>query len=76
MTKEENFELLQQAIEACTEEGTDRQAVVVLIDNDTQKVRIYGLNVEGEDVPQLLVDVAEEIFDKTAMAAVRRSFDA
>ena len=68
MNKEQAYEALQRAIHSCTEEDTDRTAVVVLIDNRADTVRVYGLNVDAEDVPQLLVDVAQEVYEKAAQA--------
>lgn len=68
MNKEQAYEALQRAIHSCTEEDTDRTAVVVLIDNRADTVRVYGLNVDAEEVPQLLVDVAQEVYEKAAQA--------
>ena len=68
MNKEQAYEALQRALHSCTEEDSDRTAVVVLIDNRADTVRVYGLNVDAEDVPQLLVDVAQEVYEKAAQA--------
>lgn len=68
MTKEEAYERLQHAIASCTEEGTERLAVVVLIDNIADTVKVYGLNVDADEVPQLLVDVAQEVYEKAVQA--------
>jgi hypothetical protein len=76
MNKEQAYEALQRALHSCTEEGTDRTAVVVLIDNRADTVRVYGLNVDAEEVPQLLVDVAQEVYEKAAQAyADKRIFN-
>jgi hypothetical protein len=66
--KEEAYNALQRALHSCTEEDSDRVAVVVLIDNKADTVRVYGLNIDAEEVPQMLVDVAQEVYDKAAMA--------
>ena len=68
MNKEQAYESLQRALHSCTEEDSDRTAVVVLIDNRADTVRVYGLNVDAEEVPQLLVDVAQEVYEKAAQA--------
>ena len=65
-SKQEQYEKLHKALHACTEEGTERLAVVVLIDNHADTVKVYGLNVEPEDVPQLLVDTAQELYERAA----------
>lgn len=75
MTKEENYEIMQKALHSCTEEGTNRIAVVVMIDNDTHSVKVYGLNIEGTDVPQLLVDIAEEVYDKNTDLILNRTLN-
>lgn len=75
MTKEENYEIMQKALHSCTEEGTERIAVVVMLDNKTQSVKVYGLNIDGADVPQMLVDVAEEIYDKHVELAMNRTLN-
>lgn len=75
MTKEENYEAMRAALHSCTEEGTERVAVVVMIDNKTQAVKVYGLNIEGADVPQMLVDIAEEVYDKNAHQLMNRTFN-
>jgi hypothetical protein len=66
--KEEAYNALQKALSSCTEEDSDRVAVVVLIDNKADTVRVYGLNIEAGEVPQMLVDVAQEVYEKAAMA--------
>ena len=75
MTKEENYKKMQQVLHYCTEEGTHRIAVVVMIDTDTAAVKVYGLNVDGEDIPQMLVDIAEEIYDRQSDVAMNRSLN-
>jgi hypothetical protein len=64
MTKEENYEIMQKALHSCTEEGAERVAVVVMVDNKTKSVKVYGLNVDGSDVPQFLMNVAEEMYEQ------------
>jgi hypothetical protein len=75
MTKEENYEIMHKALHSCTEEGTERVAVVVMIDTATQDVKVYGLNIDGEHIPQMLVDVAEEIYDKNVHQFMNRTFN-
>jgi hypothetical protein len=75
VSKEQAYELMHKALHACVEEGTDRTAVVVLIDNEQETVRVYGLNVIAEDVPQLLMEVAEEVFDQETKQAMRRKLN-
>ena len=65
MTKEENYEIMQKALHSCTEEGTERVAVVVMIDTATQDVKVYGLNIDGEHIPQMNTVLVYYIFSTT-----------
>jgi len=74
--KEEAYELMQKALHSCIEEGTDRMAVVILMDNEKDTVRVYGLNVDADEVPQMLMEVAEQVFDRASALAMTKQFDA
>jgi hypothetical protein len=76
VSKDEAYELMQKALHSCIEEGTDRMAVVILMDNEKDTVRVYGLNVDADDVPQMLVEVAEQVFDRASALAMTKQFDA
>jgi hypothetical protein len=73
--KEEAFDLMNAALLSCIEEGTDRMAVVILMDNEKDTVRVYGLNVDADDVPQMLVEVAEQVYDRAAALAMAKQFN-
>lgn len=75
VSKEEAYELMHQALLSCIEEGTDRVAVVVMMDNDKGTVRVYGLNIDSDEVPQLLVEVAEEVYDRAAQQIINRKLN-
>ena len=76
VSKDEAYEIMQKALHSCTEEGTDRMAIVVLMDNDKDTVRVYGLNIDADEVPQVLVEVAEQVFDRAAAIAIAKQFNA
>lgn len=75
VSKEEAYELMHEALLSCIEEGTDRVAVVVMMDNDKGTVRVYGLNIDSDEVPQLLVEVAEEVYDRAAQQIINRKLN-
>jgi hypothetical protein len=67
--KDEAYDLMHKALHSCVEEGTDRMAIVVMMDNDKETVKVYGLNINADEVPQVLVEVAEQVFDRAALRA-------
>jgi hypothetical protein len=75
VSKDEAYELMHKALHSCIEEGTDRMAIVVMMDNDKDTVKVYGLNIDADEVPQVLVEVAEQVFDRAAALAVAKQFN-
>ena len=75
VNKEEAYNLMSAALHSCTEEGTDRMAVVILMDNDKDTVKVYGLNIDSEEVPQVLVEVAEQVYDRAVQQAINRKLN-
>jgi hypothetical protein len=75
VSKEEAYDLMSAALHSCTEEGTDRVAVVIMMDNDKGTVRVYGLNIDSDEVPQLLVEVAEEVYDRAVQQTINKKLN-
>lgn len=75
VSKDEAYDLMQQALHSCTEEGTNRMAVVIMMDNDKDTVKVYGLNIESAEVPQVLVEVAEQVYDRAVQQAITRKLN-
>ena len=75
VSKEEAYDLMRAALQSCTEEGTDRMAVVILMDNAKDTVKVYGLNIDSDDVPQVLVEVAEQVFERAAKQAMQQKLN-
>lgn len=63
-TKEQAYDEVQQALNLCTVEGATHSAVVVLVDNEKETVKVYGLNVDETEVPILLLETAAEVSDR------------
>jgi len=59
--KEEGYKLVQTAIELCVVENSHHSAVIVSVDNVENTVKIYGLNLDGHDIPELLIEAASNV---------------
>lgn len=73
MNKQEALKRVQDAIEQCTVEDTPYSAVVVIVNNDENTVRVYGMNIDETDVPLLLVEAAGEVGEKFLEDMKRRT---
>jgi hypothetical protein len=58
MDQNETFKAVESILKDCTDEELNSCAVVIGYDYETQVVRIYGLNIEEWEVPDLLHDAA------------------
>jgi len=63
-TKEQAYDEVQQALHLCTVEDAVHSAVVVLVDNEKDTVKVYGLNVDESEVPMLLLETAAEVSER------------
>jgi hypothetical protein len=59
--KEEGYRLVQKAIELCVVENSHHSAVIVSVDNVENTVKIYGLNLDGHNIPELLIEAASNV---------------
>ena len=60
-SKEEAYRMVQAALDLCTVEEAHHAAVVVIVNEKENTVRVYGLNIGEEDVPSLLLEAAGEV---------------
>lgn len=60
-SKEQLFERLQNAIKLCEPDGSEYSAVMLVVNNETGSVKIFGLNIDELDVPVLLAEAAAEV---------------
>lgn len=58
MDQNETYKAVEQILNDCMDENSNTCAIVVGYDYETQVVRIYGINIEEWDVPDLLHDAA------------------
>jgi len=61
MSKEQAYQMVQDALKLCTIKEAEHCAVVVLVNEKEQTVRVYGLNISEEDVPSLLLEAAGQV---------------
>lgn len=61
VSKEEAYKAVTSALNLCTVEDAHHLAVVVLVDTKKESVKVYGLNIDEEAVPMLLVEAAGEV---------------
>lgn len=60
-SKEALLENVQKAIKLCEPEGSQYSAVMLVVDNETGSVKIFGLNIDELEVPVLLAEAAAEV---------------
>lgn len=60
-SKEALLEKVQKAIKLCEPEGSQYSAVMLVVDNETGSVKIFGLNIDELEVPVLLAEAAAEV---------------
>jgi len=60
-TKEKAYEEVQQQLALCTVENAVHSAAVLIINNETETVKVYGLNMDESELPMLLIETAAEV---------------
>ena len=73
INKEEALKRVQEAIAECTVENTPYAAVIVIVNNEKNTVRVYGINIDESEVPLLLVEAAGEVGEKHLEDMKRRT---
>ena len=54
--KEKAYDLVIQQLALCTVENAHHSAVVLIVDEKNDKVKVYGLNIDETDLPALLIE--------------------
>ena len=62
-TKEKAYELVTQQLALCTVENAHHSAVVIIVDDKDDKVKVYGLNIDESELPVLLIEAAANVSD-------------
>lgn len=58
--KEEAYDLVTQQLALCTVEDAHHSAVVLIVDNEGDKVKVFGLNIDESELPMLLIEAAAQ----------------
>jgi hypothetical protein len=62
--KELLFERVHDALKLCEPEDSQFSAVMLVVNNETGSVKIFGLNIDELDVPVLLAEAAAEVGER------------
>lgn len=63
-TKDQLFDRVQDAIKLCEPDGSQYSAVMLVVNNETGAVKIFGLNIDELEVPVLLAEAAAEVGER------------
>jgi hypothetical protein len=73
--KEEAYESIIKALNECTLEDRDCTAAIVIIDNEKDTVRVFGLNMDEYELPVILLEAAEEVSERIARELHNRTLN-
>jgi len=59
-SKEKAYDLVTQQLALCTVEDSHHSAVVLIVDNEADKVKVFGLNIDESELPMLLIEAAAQ----------------
>jgi hypothetical protein len=62
--KEQAYETILEQLHECTTENSACSAVVVMTDNKTNTVKVFGLNLMEEEVPSILIEAASFVHEQ------------
>ena len=61
MSKDQAYEMVKDALHQCTVKEAYHCAVVVIANEKESTVKVYGLNIDENEVPSLLLEAAEQV---------------
>ena len=73
--KEETYASIMKALNECTEEDTDLSAAIVIVDNEKNTVRVFGMNMDEYELPVLLLEAAEEVSERITKEMKNRTIN-
>ena len=65
-TKEQAYDEVQQQLNLCTVDKAIHSAAVIIVNNEKETVKVYGLNMDESELPMLLIETAAEVSEKFA----------
>jgi len=72
-TKEQAYDEVQQQLNLCTVENATHSAAVIIINDETETVRVYGLNMDESELPMILLEAAANISDTISKLVKNRT---
>ena len=65
-SKEQAYDDVQKAIAQCTTENSVHSAVVIVVNNEKDTVKVFGLNIDESELPMLLIETAAEVGERVS----------
>jgi hypothetical protein len=72
-TKEQAYDEVQQQLNLCTVENATHSAAVIIVNDETETVRVYGLNMDESELPTILLEAAANISDTISKLVKNRT---
>jgi len=60
-TKEQAYDEVQQQLNLCTVDNAVHSAAVIIVNNEKETVKVYGLNMDESELPMLLLEAAANV---------------
>ena len=60
-TKEQAYDEVQQQLNLCTVDNAVHSAAVIIVNNEKDTVKVYGLNMDESELPMLLIEAAANV---------------
>ena len=60
-TKEQAYDEVQQQLNLCTVDNAVHSAAVIIVNNEKETVKVYGLNMDESELPMLLIEAAANV---------------
>ena len=61
MSKEQAYQMVQDALMLCTVEKAHHSAVIIVVNEKESTVKVYALNITEDDVPTLLLETVDQV---------------
>jgi hypothetical protein len=72
-TKEQAYDEVQQQLNLCTVDKAVHSAAVIIVNDETETVRVYGLNMDESELPMVLLEAAANISDTISKLVKNRT---
>ena len=73
--KEQAYEIILKQLHECTVENSTTSAVIISVDNNASTVKVYGLNLMEEEVPDILIEAALHVQEQHRLIMKNRTLN-